>query len=786
MGHIGEEIESNIPKFPTNLQNVTFVVHWDLRNYIRKELEKDQKLAHILTVSGDVKNAYSTTCADYVNRFWPNTGLWMLETLQIIIDRGSHCAKLATDATDTVIVNACHVSKGSMIFNVSSSREILISIAQQLAWLAAISKTSSFQELTSSHVLFRYVGAKEFIITVLDDRQLPKGDEMCWHPLFPDTVIAYEFPVPPRSTETGLELPFDIMLRLARITYAVTYDDGLVLSGFSTLIFPSAHHKPQSQAKTQSHSIQWHLVTSADGSTRISAGVELAQRDRLWIKINDEELLRSARTFLGHCKVSCVHLGTENSGFSDISQSSLADDKPNPTISVRSGTISTSGMGILGAAMNVEAVLPKPLARLIKSDHYNDILRTAKSMPIILYDADKQQAWLVPALSIILHMVHAWKAVHAPNKQLPYAKPDWDGGQAAWNIIAESSGLELEKSLEDGTPYFLKDLVKRLWEHLISCFDCTTLDTRRGGGTFEIGQRKLRGWEYRDIIDLPVRSKMKEQVLDRSGCGWEILTEDVLLLVCKGLGEVIQPAQPGSLCAEFYPVQQGMKYLTASVACLRHLSQNCGMGETCTQLAGHVFWPSPLPGLFDDCTHGDEKPCVKTLQRLVPKEVHGPTTAVPAEGAVLFGYKSNKLKKKASHSVKKLSKQGANGHVESANQGFVVNATHRFPGHNSHLLANGEPTVPSSQAAYSEGVPGFSSLALADEQCTGSSNQEMTDENTPRALAQSIPKAKAGFTLKPSSHIWRRVLSAGRQSDVGRHREQEQEGTRSEEASHRQ
>lgn len=579
-----------------------------------------------------------------------------------------------------------------MTFDVSSPRKVLIGIAQQLAWLAAISKISSFQELTCSHVLLRYVGAKEFIITVLGNLQLPKGDEMCWHPLFPNTVIAYGFPVPPRSAEMGVEIPFDVMLRLARITYAVSYDDGLVLSGFSTLLFPSAHHKPQSQAETLSHSVQWHLVTSADDHTRIPAGVELAKHDHIWVKILDEKLLRSARTFLGHYRVSSVHLGTENSGFSDVSGSSLADDKPNPAISVRSANVGTSGLGIFGATMNVEAVLPRGLARLTKIDYYNDILWTAKNMPIILYGSDKQQAWLVPALSIILHMAHAWKETHAPNIQLPYAKPDWNGGQAAWDIIAESSRLELQRSLEDDTPYFLKDLVKRLWENLISCFDSMTLDTKRNRGMIETGHSKLRGWEYTEIIEPPpFQSKMKEQNLDGSTCGWETLTEDVLLLVCKGLGEVIQPGRSMSVCREVYPVQPGRNYLTASVACLRHLSQKRGMEETCTQLADHVFWQPPSPSLFDDCIHGDERPCPKTLQRLVPKEIPGPTTAVPAEGAVVFVHKINKLKKKAPHSVaKKFSKQAANGRVVgSASQLVVANATDRSPGHCSHLLIQG-------------------------------------------------------------------------------------------------
>ena len=153
----------------------------------------------------------------------------------------------------------------------------------------------------------------------------------------------------------GVEIPFEIMLRLAGINYAVTYDDGLVLSGFSTLLFASAYHPPQFRTASESHSVQWHLVKTT-GYERISAGVEVARHDHLWFKIKDEKLLQSARMFLGYCRTACVHLGTENSGFSDVSESSLADRKPSPTIPVRSGTIGTSGLGISGAAMNLDVV----------------------------------------------------------------------------------------------------------------------------------------------------------------------------------------------------------------------------------------------------------------------------------------------------------------------------------------------------------------------------------------------------------------------------------------------
>lgn len=632
------------------------------------------------------------------------------------------------------------------MIRVASSRDILISIAQQLAWLAAISRTPTSEELTCSHVHFKLIDTGNFEITVSGDQPLNKGDESCWHPLFAHTVIAYGFPVPPRSAEMGVEIPFNIMLRLAGTTYVVTHDDGVVLCGFSTLLFPSAYYQSQSETAAQTHSVQWHLVTSANDRSRISAGVELAQHDEDWVKIKDEKLLREARTFLGHCKVSCVHLGTENSGFSEVSESSLVDDKPNPAISVRSGNIGTSGLGIFGATMDVEVVLPRRLARVVKIDYYNDILWTAKNMPMILYDTDKKQAWLVPMLSIILHMVHAWVATHAPDIQLPYAQPDWNGGQAAWDIIAKFSKLELQRSLEDDTPYLLKDLVKRLWEHLISCFDSTILDMRRNRVTIETGRPKLRGWEYMDIIEPSLRSRMKEQVLDRKGCGWDRLTGDVLVLVCKGLGEVIKPAQPESLCPELYPVQRGRNYLTASVACLSYLSQKCGMGTTCAKLADHVFWPPPSSNLFDDCIHGIEGPCHKTLQQLVKKEGHESKTIVPPEGAVLFGLKMNKSwsKSRISGSVSGSSKLDIATTIKDHSNGDC-----------SQSVTQIEPLSSSGQALGNGDLCKVSSLVPTDDRSVELPDQEKDDRKTKISLVESIPQMMDKPIQKSSSRFWR-------------------------------
>lgn len=89
MSHIRQEIENKLlPTFPPGLCTATFRVHWNLYKYISEELEKEEKLGNLLTISGTSKKAYCTTCAEYVAMLWPETGLWMLKTIQkIVIDR---------------------------------------------------------------------------------------------------------------------------------------------------------------------------------------------------------------------------------------------------------------------------------------------------------------------------------------------------------------------------------------------------------------------------------------------------------------------------------------------------------------------------------------------------------------------------------------------------------------------------------------------------------------------------------------------------------------------------
>lgn len=76
-------IEMKLGLEPIVIQQASFRIHWELLKYFREELSsRPSMLATVLTISGNGETAYATSSNDYMNLFWPNTGLQTLQTLQ--------------------------------------------------------------------------------------------------------------------------------------------------------------------------------------------------------------------------------------------------------------------------------------------------------------------------------------------------------------------------------------------------------------------------------------------------------------------------------------------------------------------------------------------------------------------------------------------------------------------------------------------------------------------------------------------------------------------------------
>ena len=100
---------------PMGIQQATFQIQWELLKYCEAELQGRPELASVLTISGNAKTAYATSCDEYMNHFWPDTGLQTLRSLDAALEAAIGCemyGKLATKSLEiecslTFVKTAC-------------------------------------------------------------------------------------------------------------------------------------------------------------------------------------------------------------------------------------------------------------------------------------------------------------------------------------------------------------------------------------------------------------------------------------------------------------------------------------------------------------------------------------------------------------------------------------------------------------------------------------------------------------------------------------------------------
>jgi hypothetical protein len=93
------------------------------------------------------------------------------------------------------------------------------------------------------------------------EEHLESSNGQCWHNMFRNPVVVKGYPIPRRSeSNTGLEIPLNMMAGLARTQRANTFNGKLFIKGFSTMLVPTKH---------SGDLLIWHLLYNKDGN-RIS------------------------------------------------------------------------------------------------------------------------------------------------------------------------------------------------------------------------------------------------------------------------------------------------------------------------------------------------------------------------------------------------------------------------------------------------------------------------------------------------------------------------------------
>ncbi len=526
----------------------------------------------------------------------------------------------------------------AMVYASGAQRD-LIHLAQQLAWMSAVFRVPRDGELTYSDVIFEQRGPLEFGLMLMDLQKVKNTGKACWHSLFASSVIARGFSTPDRENEIGIEVPFEVMISLACILYPMDYQGGTILRGMRLTLVPTAYC---------SDSVQWHCVSSEKDSYLPRAN-ELMEKVPEWFKTPDFELLRTSRTFLGYCRVAEIHLGTSGTDYRRIQRSNAALESTKAAISREfSSSLGVSAKGIMTATWSPKVTFPRRLRATTKQINlfFHDRLLRARDQPSIVYDVEKKIGWLVPELSVVLHIAHTW-ASQQPDisadvlKKIPYASVSENGGAAAWNAIMEGKGVELRKDSLDGKPQLFGDVINNVLTALENRKDVAV---ERDNSVFNFRfttSSGLRGWELIDLANWTYLSDRKEVDMDRKTAGeWSSIAAenpDLMVLFCKGLEPLIRPAKHQKVCRLWTPVPEGRYYLIASVHCLKRLSENCGGTETCPKLTRSLHWHRPQGAtLFESCNQGVGKRCNPVQELVVEKKARSPGSLKP-HGAVIFG-----------------------------------------------------------------------------------------------------------------------------------------------------
>lgn len=223
--------------------------------------------------------------------------------------------------------------------------------------------------------------------------------EQCWLPLFKEGILVCGFPIPARSQQAvGLQLDFPILALLTQVQGPIEYDSGIVLVGPSTLLFPTSETED---------SIQWHLEEVDD------ARVIFDILDKIdWKQEPDLQKLTSLKAYVGYCRYAQVLAGTEGLIQSNTVQQSQIKNSPSHLEIAPEGTfglgLSAKGFVNLSGGGKIVQGRGQRVAQDRKEGKFRDRAAHAVLQPVLVYDNETKRAWLIPELSIILHLAHAY------------------------------------------------------------------------------------------------------------------------------------------------------------------------------------------------------------------------------------------------------------------------------------------------------------------------------------------------------------------------------------------
>jgi hypothetical protein len=185
-------------------------------------------------------------------------------------------------------------------------------IAEQIAWLGAALRTSREYGVCycTPYVKGPYKGdnsdrtpgslpAPEYLFQIgFDFGQIHDeiANGQCWHDMFRNPVIVRGYPISRRTaTQTGLEMPLNMMARMVRTDHVIPFGSTWYLKGFSSML---------ALAERRDDILLWHHIYDRDGG-RVSY-FDYQAGSPMIVTVSE---LESARHVVGWCPDVVLYAG---------------------------------------------------------------------------------------------------------------------------------------------------------------------------------------------------------------------------------------------------------------------------------------------------------------------------------------------------------------------------------------------------------------------------------------------------------------------------------------------
>lgn len=651
---------------PTQLPpGVVYLFNWDLPTVISSlvGLGPEPKsikdvLRNYVILTGSDSRFSCLTCAEYVDNRWGEPGTLVLEVIceelengeqlepfmirtlsgkAIMIDISAyhltiHCPnKQAEDANFHCVLQVVYwltsaIRKQPVRVISGNSGDLFGSRLRINSWLLEPDRYSH------THHGGVYQIIPEPFETLTD---LEIGESRCWANMFNSGIVTWSDMRSTRDWGRGLQIDFSLLVHLTAVgTYYMFKKDesesgGVILVGFRSALIPISE---------KDGAIQWHFALAKEGQT-INIRAVMEQLGGRWHKVQDpRELERAKLCFVGWHEKAEILLGTKDGQYT-LDQSDSTELAKTLKLSGVSfgvtGGLSGGPMApiSLGAQATAQYVLHSFEQRFKPNPEYEMALNTISPQVAFLYDTGASRAWLVPGLSLHLHLCHEYFFRNKDNwgaktNHIPYADVSTNGSLAAIRALREGRDVHVFQDPEDSDhdPSSRLPPNKTTLLHVFQMVHLNLVQSNDAREPFSISRPwpfltrvlNLTSAELGDMLGTPnMKTSMKQvEILAKKAAPWHSLADSAdIVFVCSNIGHPIRPVPSWStadakkpLKCECCELPRGEYYLAAHTWCLRRILEKKKWirpfkSPTSTNGLGENHVPSPVPSDSEPFTY---------------------------------------------------------------------------------------------------------------------------------------------------------------------------------------